>query len=323
MNPVFAQEDDQELAKKYQELFKKYQELLKKFEAYARMLSITNQGEIARTQVKIKVHVPMREGRDDPRGGGSGTVIFEEENRIEDINGKITKYKTYYILSTDHVVGEINLLLKKYEEAGVRIFIRGKKDEVRAHIVAWEWGSTAILFRVDIPENELDNFNFKVAKIAEELPASVNDARYSDKEVDIIWLGGYPFGYPVVNPGYISTYLYDFNFASYTRLMKVAVVDVPGLSWRGSGQSGAGAFNQKGELVAIVIGRTLYQGASLTIVIPIDIIVERFLKELSKSELRAMDLPSFELEERIKYRKVYLDRPENVTIKQEDKDSKK
>ena len=276
-------------------------------ETYQQYLARTRK-EIQLCVVQILVAAPLREGR-DALVSASGVAIFKTEGEVDDFSGEVIKYNTFYILTNPHIVswarkeGE----LTRYQEDNVRIYILGKKNtRAQAQIVAWEWGTEAMLLRVDIPVKELDNFNIQVAKIASILPLSLYDAEYVDKEPDDVFLCGYPDALPVVNPGNISQYFYNFAFNYYTDLAKVAAINAVGLN--GEGQSGGGVFNQNKELVGIVFG-SKYSPSNLIYAVPIDAIVERFLKQLP--ELQGFTLPKFDLEKEIKNKPIFLGRPKN------------
>jgi len=266
--------------------------------------------EIQPYVVQILVAAPLREGR-DASASASGVAIFKTEGQVDDFSGEFIKYNTFYILTSPHIVawarkeGE----LTRYQEDNVRIYILGKKTRAQAQIVAWEWGTEIMLLKVDIPVKELDNFNIDVAKLASTLPLSLYDSKYADKESDDVFLCGYPDTLPVVNSGNISKYLYNFSFNYYTDLAKVAVINAAGLN--GEGQSGGGVFNQNKELVGIVFG-SKYSPSNLIYAVPIDAIVERFLKQLP--ELKGLTLPKFELEKEIKNSPIFLGRPKKGTI---------
>ena len=259
--------------------------------------------------VQILVVAPLREGR-DAMVSASGVAIFKTEGQTDGFGGEIIKYSTFYILTNPHVAawaqkeGE----LIRYKEDKVRIYILGNNDsraQVQAQIIAWEWSGEIMLLRVDIPIKELNNFNIQVAKIADKLPLSLYDSKYVNLEPDDVILCGYPDALPVVNFGNISQYFCNFAF-SRSDLAKVAVINTSGFN--GGGQSGGGVFNQNKELVAIVFG-SKYSPSNLIYAVPIDVIVERFLKHLP--ELTGLILPKFELEQEIKYKPIFLGRPKN------------
>jgi len=269
--------------------------------------------EIQSHIVYLMIITPKREGR-DAKASASGVVIFRENHQAENFMGEVIEYNRYYILTNPHVVGEKNGELKRYKEDNVRIYVLGKNDRIRAQaeIVAWQWNSAALLLKVDIPKSESEYFKFQAAKIADKLPISLYDSKYSDKNVNSVYLSGNPSGYPVINLGYVSTYITDFNFNSYMNFTKAVAISAQG--WNGSGQSGAGVFNQNGELIAIIFGGP-YSVSNLIYAVPIDIIVERFLKKLP--EFKDINLPNFELNAYIKYRRIYIDRPVDSTANQD------
>lgn len=263
--------------------------------------------EILPFVVQLLIKTPMREGR-DVVASASGVAIYKAENELQDAFGKIGKYTTYYILSVIHIAGEKENDLRDYQKNGTRIFVLGKKTQAPVKIVAWEWGSEALLLSVDIAEKDLNDFKIEVAHFAKELPMSLFESRYSgnpDDKPDNIFLAGYPYVTPIVNTGYVSNYVWNFDFNAYTSLAKIAVVDVMG--FEGQGQSGGGVFNQNKELMGLVFGGLYAAGGNLAYIIPIDIVVERFLKKIP--ELSGLSLPNFILENQIKNKPIFFGRP--------------
>lgn len=263
--------------------------------------------EISPFVVQLIIKVPMREGR-DAASSASGVAIYKTESEAQDAFGNIDKYATYYILSVIHIAGEKENDLRDYQNNGTRIFVLGKKTQAPVKIVAWEWGSEALLLSVDIAEKDLNDFKIEVAHFAKKLPVSLSESRYSgnpDDEPENIFLAGYPYVTPVVNTGYVSKYVCNFDFNDYTSLVKIAVVDVMG--FEGQGQSGGGVFNQNKELIGLVFGGLYAAGGNLAYVIPIDIVMERFLKKLF--EFSGLNLPNFILEDQIKNKPIFLGRP--------------
>lgn len=257
--------------------------------------------------VHFLVLTPKREGR-DADGYASGVVIFKEEHKEKDIFGNVIKYNTYYVLVTPHMVSDEEWDLKEYKKHNVRIFALGKNDKkAQAQIVAWEWNDASMIVQVDISENELEHFGFQVANIAKKMPVSLYDSKYSGENVPTVYLSGYPDNVPITNSGYIRQYFLEYKFNKYSQLVKMAFVDVEGFN--GPGQSGAGVFNEDKELVGIVFGSPRAIGPNLSVIVPIDVIVERFLKQLL--EFKDLNLPSFELEERIKNKPISISKPEN------------
>ncbi len=263
--------------------------------------------EILSFAVQLMIKVPMREGR-DVVSYASGVAIYKTESESQDAFGNISKHATYYILSVIHVAGEKENDLRDYQGNGTRIFVLGKKTQAPAKIIAWEWGSEALLLSVDIAEEDLNDFKIEAAHFAKELPMSLSESRYSgnpNDEPETIFLTGYPYVTPVVNTGYVSSYVCNFDFNNYTSLAKIAVVDVMG--FEGQGQSGGGVFNQNKELIGLVFGGLYAAGGNLAYIIPIDIVVDRFLKKLF--ELSGLSLPNFILENQIKNKPIFFGRP--------------
>lgn len=266
--------------------------------------------EIQPYVVKIVIRAPVREGRQIPVTA-SGVAIFKEAGQEKDFSNRAVNYNSYYILTNPHVVswagkeGE----LKRYKEDRVKIYIAGKdRAMAEAEIVAWEWTCEIMLLKVKIYEDELSNYNIQVAKIAATLPTSLSDSRFSNKELEDVFVCGYPDGIPVVNLGYVSQYEFNFPF-SYSEITKVADVCID--RFNGRGESGGGVFNVNKELAGIVFAGRNNPESNLLFVSSIDAIVERFLKQLP--ELNGLNLPSFKLEEsiQIKNKPIYINRPDN------------
>lgn len=292
ISPIFAQNQKQQTP-----------------EDYGKYLEQTRR-DVQKFNIQVLVKTPQREGRDST-SYGSGFAVFEQKNQTEDANGKVIKYTTYYICTAAHVVGDETWDLEDYQKHNVRIYILGKNNVMApARIVAWEWGSESLLLRVDILESELDIFKIRVAKIADKLPVSLFDSKFNDENVDTLFLSGYPGTRPSANSGYVQMYYYNYNLNEYTSYAKVAVVDVEGVS--GQGQSGGAVFNKNFEVVGMTVAGLSYLGSNLSIIVTIDVIVERFLKQLP--ELAGLTLPKFELEKEIKNKPIFLGRPKKETI---------
>ncbi len=260
-------------------------------------------------EVRLEVITPKGPGYDN-MGSASGFAIFEQKNQVEDVNRRIINYTTFYIYSLIHIISDEDWDLVDYQKHRVAIYVLGKNNaKIPAQVVAWGWIVEGLLLRVDISEQELDNFKIQVAKIASKAPISLEDSKYSGEDVSTIYFGGYPEGIGVVNPGYFRRYVYNLN-TRYNVLAKVAFADIGGFS--GPGQSGAAIFNRNLEVAGVCWGGPGYSGLNSAIVIPIDVIVEKFLKDLP--ELKGLKLPKFELEKLIKDKPVVICRPQNVTM---------
>ncbi len=255
-------------------------------------------------EIKLMVKTPMREGHDRP-SIGSGFAILEIEEELEIYTGKFVEYKTYYILTVPHLIGEQNWDLESCKENNIRIFVYGQEEIIKAQVIAWEWTTASMLLKVSIPESDWAKFPIKVVELAKDLPVAMYDSKYLNANVSTVYFGGYPNGVPVANRGYISKYYYNYRFNSYTRLIKAGRADVEGLS--GAGQSGAAVFNTDLKAIGLVFGGPSFSGSNSAIIVPIDVIIERFLKQLP--ELYVLDFADFELDKSIKYSPVYINRP--------------
>lgn len=264
--------------------------------------------EVQKREVWFMIRTPKREGR-DAISYSSGFAISEIDHEIKYANGNSVKYTKYLVLSNPHIVSDEEWDLAEYEKHNVRIYVLGRKSQALAQIIAWDWTEGVILFEVNIPKDQLDNFKIQVVEFSNELPVSLDDSKYLDKDASTIWLGGYPTRRPVAYPSYVISYFYNYEPNYYTYFTKVAEVD-PG-SLYGSGQSGAAVFNKDLQVVGIVWGIIYPYGTSdsVGIIIPIDVVVERFLKNLS--ELKDVKLPDFNLEDWIKRKPVFISRPIN------------
>lgn len=247
--------------------------------------------DMQKTQVKVEVTVPLRDGWDSTIQG-SGTVVAKTNN-------------VYLIHTNTHMLDDLEITLIHYKEGRIRICILGKNgDEVRAEIVAWNWQVESLLLKAEVPPAQLENFKFEVAKASDRLPVSTEERKYSDNLiVDSVYAGGYPRGELADSCGKVTRYveneLIRTRFYSF-RVLKTMHVAFNGLI--GSGQSGGGIFminekTGKPEWVgATAFGIELDQ---LTIAIPIDVIVEEFLKQIP--DLKGLiDFPSFILNPSLK-----------------------
>lgn len=252
--------------------------------------------KLQKAQVNIEVVTPYREGFDASRWG-SGTVIAKSEVKRGSGPGEDI---IYYICTDPHVVHTIEKLLEVYKEARIRIYIRGKDNaQAEADIVAWNWGVSSLLLRAQIPEEQVGNFKFEIATIANELPISSLEVKFSDNLLlpDPVYLGGYPLIELADSRGKVSQYVYNEKFKTLEgysyNLIKTMHIACNGLV--GSGQSGGGIFiiNKKtGE--PEWVGVTTLGGGQLIIAVPVDVIVEEFLKQIP--DLRELiKFPKFKL----------------------------
>lgn len=311
VNPLFAKENDRELAKKYQELLKQikeyekqiarsqkfikeYQELLKKITEYERQIV----ADIQKTQVKVEVVIPKREGYDDFRHG-SGTVIAKTIETVELFSGKATENIVYFIHTSPHLLGDIEIVLKEYKEARIRISIIGKKgSRTEAEIIAWNWAAAGLLLRAVVSQERAEDFKFKAAKISSRLPISSAEEKFSDNLLaEFVYAGGYPHSELADSRGKVSKYVDNetIETRSYNfRLLQTMHIAFRGLV--GPGQSGGGIFmiNDKTGKPEWIGTTTLGLG-QLTIGVPIDVTVVRFLKQIP-SLGGLIEFPKFKFE---------------------------
>jgi len=268
--------------------------------------------DVLKYALQFEIRTPKRSGRDSV-GYFSGVAIFEYVSKLENSNEKIVNYISYFILSLPHGISDEEWDLQEYQKHNVRIYLLGKNDKkILAQVIAWEWDTPALLLQVDLPENELENFQIRVAKIASQLPVSTYESRYSDKAFDNVVFTGYPVGARkgelITNLGYFFDYYCNYHPRYYIFISKVATANIFGYS--GGGQSGGPIFNLDKELVGLHWGGPQYSGSNFSIVVTVDVMVERFLKRLL--ELKGLNLPSFDLEEMVKDVPVNIIRPVNV-----------
>ncbi len=299
ITPVFAiddDKDDQEPTKKYQELLKQikeyekrltrsqglikeYQELLKKITEYERQTA----ADIQKTQVEVEVIIPKREGYDDYRHG-SGTVIAKTTMEVELYRGKTIENIVYFIHTNPHLLGDVEIVLKEYKEARIVINIIGKKDsKIEAEIIAWNWATAGLLLRAVVSQERAEDFKFEAAKISNRLPICSEEEKHSDNLLaEFVYAGGYPRGELADSRGKVSKYVNNENIRGRNydfRLLKTMHLPFEGLV--GPGQSGGGIFvinDRTGK--PEWIGTTTLGLSQLTIGIPIDVTVIRFLKQV-------------------------------------------
>lgn len=280
------------------------QEFIKKYEQYQQQIA----ADIQKTQVKIEIVIPKREGYNDPRYG-SGTVVAKTIEAAELLSGKVVENIVYFIHSCPHLVSEIEIVLGEYKDARIRIYIIGKKDNrAEAEIIAWNWLTEGLLLKVIVSQELIEDFKFEVAKISDRLPISSIEEKFSDNLLaEFVYAGGYPRTELADSCGKVSKYVdnetiksrYDF------RLLKTMHMPFKGLV--GPGQSGGGIFmiNDKTGKPEWV-GTTTLGFEQLTIGIPIDVTVTRFLKQIP--DIRDLiDFPKYEFEtwfERVKSKTV-------------------
>lgn len=273
VSPLFAEQNTQQSVQEYLQ--------------YPKQIA----ADIQKTQVEIEVVIPFRDGWDGSIGG-SGTVIAKTDKAENTV---------YFIHTNPHIVNDIEKVLEEYKEARIRIYILGKdrsRDEIEAEIVAWNWRVESLLLRAEVPQAQLENFKFKVAKISERMPISSTEEKFSDNLLaDFVYAGGYPGRELADSCGKVTQYVENelINTRIYSfRLSKTMHVAFAGLV--GPGQSGGGIFiaNEKTGKPEWVGTTTLRSLEQLTIAIPVDVIVEEFLKQIP--ELKGLiNFPSFKL----------------------------
>ncbi len=268
------------------------QEFIKKYEQYQQQIA----ADIQKTQVKIEIVIPKREGYDDFRYG-SGTVIAKTIEAVELFSGEVVENTAYFIHTNPHLLGDIEILLKEYKEVRIRICIIGKKgNRAEAEIVAWNWATAGLLLRAVIPQERIEDFKFEVANISNKLPVSSTEEKFSDNLLaEFVYAGGYPRSELADSYGKVSKYVNNetINARSYSfKLLKTMHMPFKGLV--GPGQSGGGIFmiNDKTGKPEWV-GTTTLGLEQLTIGIPIDVTVTRFLKQIP--DIRDLiDFPKYE-----------------------------
>lgn len=270
VSPLFAEQNTQQSVQEYLQYLKQIA------------------AGIQKTQVEIEVVIPFRDGWDGSFRG-SGTVIAKT-NKAENT--------VYFIHTNPHLVNEIEKVLEEYKEARIRIYILGKnRDEIEAEIVAWNWQGASLLLGIEVSQAQLENFSLEVAKISNSLPISAEEEKFSNNLfADFIYAGGYPRGELADSCGRATQYVENelINLRVYSfRVLKTMHAAFKGLI--GQGQSGGGIFmiNEKTGKPEWVGTTTLGDG-QLTYAIPIDVIVEEFLKQVP--DLKGLiDFPNFEL----------------------------
>lgn len=274
------------------------QKFAKDYEQYLRQIAADTQ----KTQTEIEVVIPKREGYDNFKYG-SGTIIAKTTLEVESYSDKVTENIVYFIHTNPHVITDMEIVLKEYKEARIRIYIIGRKgSRVEAEVVAWNWATAGLLLRAVISQERVEDFKFEVAKISNRLPISSMEEKFSDDLLaEIIYAAGYPYSELADSCGKVSKYIDNetIKTSSYSfRLLKTMHMAFKGLV--GSGQSGGGIFmvNDKTGKPEW-IGTTTLGLNQLTIGIPIDVTVTRFLKQVP--DIRDLiDFPEFELSDMIR-----------------------
>lgn len=113
-----------------------------------------------------------------------------------------------------------------------------------AKIITFNWQLEYVLLSVEIPKAEAINLRTEIAPIAQEPP----------KILETFWMSGYYSGaYPVVNKAYLSRVIFNYKGFSDNGPFQV-FLDFAFIASgvNGPGMSGGGAFNYKGEYVALL-----------------------------------------------------------------------
>jgi len=247
-------------------------------------------------QVVVETGIPKRHGSLD-RKQGTATVI---EKVIKD--QKII----YRFLLTPHEVHSMDYVLQHWKEAGLKIFVLGKNNsKINARIIAWNWFTASLLIEAEVLLEQKENFDFEAVAIADELAGALRKKDGSCGRYERIFSSGFPNRFFAMNSGYVSEYITSespFRFGDSVAIIPrrmVVMYDYFG----GPGQSGGGVFRvivkvenekvkiERLELLGLVIGSLAYK-EGLLIAVPIDIIVEAFLKDIPQLSL---NLPTFKL----------------------------
>ena len=258
-------------------------------------LSKETRSIILKSQVKIITSIPYRDSFYINRLG-SGTVVGTGPDLTIEIGPTSRKrvYKTFYILTCPHLVGELNILLKNAREVGVKIYVVGNnQSRAQAEIIAWSWKAGLMMLKTLIPEDELSDYNIKPIEFAEKAPLSLEEERNSHGVATELWITGYPAGHFILGKAYISNYQENLRLP-HGILPKTAILSVSGYS--GQGQSGSGVFNTQGKLSGIIVAGNS-RDQRMMIATPIDIVVV-FLKKVAKIErgIIISPIPNFENE---------------------------
>ncbi len=256
-------------------------------------------------QVKVNVYVPKRHGFKN-RQLGSAIVIAKEIKEAEkEENQKII----YYFLLNPHEVHDMDYVLKGWKKAGIEIFVLGKSNHrIRAEIVAWNWFAEALVIKAEVSFKQKDNFDFEPVKIADKLAESLVSKDRDYGKYETIYTSGFPRGYFVVNSAYVSEYVNDempMRLGNNTAILpkRMAVIyDYFG----GPGQSGSGVFRvifkvdedenvgiERLELLGLIMASISYT-EGMVLAIPIDMIVEKFLKDIPEIT-NLIKLPKFKV----------------------------
>lgn len=285
----------------------------------------------AKSVVKILIKIPAR-GRSYINNFESGVVIDRSRLIIErDVDKKkeIEEVFVYQILTCPHGVGSQGVLLRYWQEEGIKIFIEGPEEEINgkrqfhfeASIIAWNWDTESMLLELRIPKDLDNEIEFVPVKIAEKLPISLSRALKEEIGYDKIWLVGFPAnGFSenidrilTICEGKVVKYEINKQINPQVFVAKAMNVSLSGLS--GPGISGGGIFmlgeDKTPTLVGIIGFAPPYAGGNFIIGMPIDIIVEGFLKAIPSLSLK---LPDFKISDGFLRKKTFFS-DSAITIK--------
>lgn len=288
-SPVFADDSNAKLVEKFW-VSEEFSQIFKSMVAE----------ELFKRQAEIYVYIPKRHGFKDD-AGGTATVI---EKVVKEKDQKII----YRFLLCCHEIHEMDYVLKHWKEAGIKVFVLGKnRRRIKAEILAWNWFTESLVIEAEIPFKLKGNFDFEVVEMPKEIASALISEERSFGKYERIFSGGFAKGHFAWNSAYVSEYvnndrpmLFDGAMAIIPRRMAV-MYDYFG----GQGQSGGGYLRavvkigkdgkpeiERMELLGIVIGALPYR-EGLDIGVPIDVIVELFLKQIP--ELSSLNLPTFKI----------------------------
>ncbi len=261
--------------------------------------------KLFKCQARINVYIPKRHGFKDRRNGSAIVIAKAMEGAEKEKNQKII----YYFLLNPHEIHDMDYVLKGWKKAGIEIFVLGKNNHrIRAEIVAWNWFAEALVLKAEVPFKQKDDFDFETVEIADKMAESLVSENGAYGEYETVYTSGFPRNYFVVNSAYVSEYINDEmpmrlgnNTAIIPRRM-VVIYDYFG----GPGQSGSGVFRvifkidkdenveiERLELLGLVMASISYT-EGLVIAVPIDMIVEKFLKDIPEIT-SLIKLPKFKV----------------------------
>jgi len=273
--------------------------------------------------VKILIKVPIR-GRSYINNFESGIVIDRSRLIIErEVNKKkeIEEIFVYQILTCPHGIGSQGVLLKYWQEEGIKIFVEGPEEDIdgkkqvrfEASLLAWNWDVESMLLELRIPKALDSEITLIPVKIGDKLPISLSQSLKEGVDFSEVWVTGFPASGFSGNIDRILTVCqgmvakYEINKQVNPRFFVAKTMNISLFGLSGPGVSGGGIFmmnkDKKPVLVGMVGFAPSYAGGNFVVGIPIDVIVEGFLKAIPGLSL---ELPNFKISDKFLKNKTFF-----------------